>query len=227
MPPILIAQEISKQFGVTPLFDGITFAVHDGERIGLIGPNGAGKSTLLAILGGEQTADSGEVSFRRNARVGYVHQISGFDEGLTVRQAIEAAMERGKVPAGIREQRLRETLGRAGFVEQESTAAPGMDQEARSLSGGWRKRLAVAEALVTDPDVLLLDEPTNHLDLDGIEWLEGLLKSAKFAFVVVTHDPDAAHFATRIRFLEKGELLPEGQVPEDWAGTQMTRRPLG
>ncbi len=188
MPPILIAQEISKQFGVTPLFDGITFAVHDGERIGLIGPNGAGKSTLLAILGGEQTADSGEVSFRRNARVGYVHQISGFDEGLTVRQAIEAAMERGKVPAGIREQRLRETLGRAGFVEQESTAAPGMDQEARSLSGGWRKRLAVAEALVTDPDVLLLDEPTNHLDLDGIEWLEGLLKSAKFAFVVVTHD---------------------------------------
>ena len=188
MPPILIAQKISKQFGETPLFKEISFAVHDGERIGLIGPNGTGKSTLLAILGGEQQADSGEVSFRRQARVGYVHQISGFDEGLTVRQAIEAAMERGKVPTAIREQRLRETLGRAGFVEQESVAAPGMDQEARRLSGGWRKRLAVAEALVTEPDVLLLDEPTNHLDLDGIEWLEGLLKSAKFAFVVVTHD---------------------------------------
>jgi ATP-binding cassette subfamily F protein uup len=188
MPPILIAQEISKRFGVDPLFDAISFAVHDGERIGLIGPNGAGKSTLLAILGGEQQADLGEVSFRKLARVGYVHQISGFDEGLTVRQVIERALERGRVPAAFHEQRLRETLGRAGFAELDSAGSPGMDREARSLSGGWRKRLAIAEALVLDPDVLLLDEPTNHLDLDGIEWLEGLLTTAKFAFVVVTHD---------------------------------------
>ena len=188
MPPILIAQQISKRFGVEPLFDGITFAVHDGERIGLIGPNGAGKSTLLAILGEEQQADSGEVSFRKLARIGYVHQISGFDEGLTVRQVMERALERGQVPAGVREQRLRETLGRAGFTEQDGPGNPGMEKEAGSLSGGWRKRLAIAEALVTEPDVLLLDEPTNHLDLDGIEWLEGLLMSAKFAFVVVTHD---------------------------------------
>jgi ATP-binding cassette subfamily F protein uup len=188
MPPILIAQNISKRFGVDPLFENISFAVHEGDRIGLIGPNGAGKSTLLALLGGEQQTDSGEVSFRKRARVGYVHQISDFATGITARQVLESALERAATPAGAREQRLRETLGRAGFMQGDTTGNPGMDREASSLSGGWRKRLAIAEALVTEPDVLLLDEPTNHLDLEGIEWLEGLLRTARFAFVVVTHD---------------------------------------
>jgi ATP-binding cassette subfamily F protein uup len=188
MPPILIAQKISKRFGVNPLFDSLSFAVHDGDRIGLIGPNGAGKSTLLAILGAEQQPDSGEVSFRKGVRIGYIHQISGFAAGVTVRQVIEAAFQRSAVPAGDREQRLRETLGRAGFTESDAPGTPGMDRAAASLSGGWRKRLAIAEALVTEPDVLLLDEPTNHLDLEGIEWLEGLLRSGSFAFLVVTHD---------------------------------------
>ncbi len=188
MPPVLIAQNFSKRFGATALFENLSFAVHDGDRIGLIGPNGAGKSTLLAILGGEQPPDAGEVSFRKRARIGYVRQISGFAAGATVRQVIESALARTAVPAAVREQRLRETLGRAGFAEAGSPANPGMDQQAASLSGGWRKRLAIAEALVTEPDVLLLDEPTNHLDLEGIEWLEGLLRAARFAFVVVTHD---------------------------------------
>jgi ATP-binding cassette subfamily F protein uup len=188
MPPILIAQNISKRFGVAPLFENISFAVHDGDRIGLIGPNGAGKSTLLALLGAEQQPDSGEVSFRKRARVGYVRQISGFDPEITVRQVIESALERAAVPATSHEQRLRETLGRAGFTHGDTTGNPGMDREAFSLSGGWRKRLAIAEALVTEPDVLLLDEPTNHLDLEGIEWLEELLRSTRSAFVVVTHD---------------------------------------
>ncbi len=188
MPPILIAQNISKRFGATPLFEGIAFAVQDGDRIGLIGPNGAGKSTLLAILGAEQEPDSGEVSYRKNTRIGYVHQISEFPRQTTVRQLIEAALERAGVSASVREQRLRETLGRSGFSEVDTVGSPGMDREAASLSGGWRKRLAIAEALVTEPDVLLLDEPTNHLDIDGIEWLEGLLRAANFAFVVVTHD---------------------------------------
>ncbi len=188
MPPILIAQNISKRFGATSLFDSISFAVHDGDRIGLIGPNGAGKSTLLAILGAEQEPDSGEVSFRKRARIGYVHQISGFAPGITVRRVLEAALDRAAVPAAEREQLLRETLGRAGFAEDDSPRNPGMGREAGSLSGGWRKRLAIAEAIVTQPDVLLLDEPTNHLDLEGIEWLEDLLRSSKMAFVVVSHD---------------------------------------
>jgi ATP-binding cassette subfamily F protein uup len=188
MPPILIAQNISKRFGASPLFENISVAVGEGDRIGLIGPNGAGKSTFLAILNGEEQPDSGEVSSRKHARIGYVHQISGFAPGLSVRQVVEAALDRRGAPADAREQRIRETLGRAGFVEGETDGAPGVGSQAASLSGGWLKRLAIAEALVTEPDVLLLDEPTNHLDLEGIAWLEELLRSAKFAFVVVTHD---------------------------------------
>ena len=188
MPPIVIAQSISKRFGAAPLFDNISFAVHDGDRIGLIGPNGAGKSTLLALVAAEQAPDTGEVSFRKRARIGYIHQISNFSPGITVRQVIEAALNRAAVPAAAREQHLRETLGRAGFTEGDTLGTPGMGRHASSLSGGWRKRLAIVEALVTQPDALLLDEPTNHLDIEGIEWLEGLLRAARFAFVVVTHD---------------------------------------
>lgn len=187
MPPILNAQSISKRFGSTSLFENIRFAVHDGDRMGLIGPNGAGKSTLLAILGGEQEPDAGVVAFRKRARIGYVHQISGFASNVTVRGVVESAMARAAVPQGEREQRLRETLGRANFTEDDSSSAA-FSAEAASLSGGWRKRLAIVEALVADPEVLLLDEPTNHLDLEGIEWLEGLLSSATFAYVVVSHD---------------------------------------
>jgi ABC transport system ATP-binding/permease protein len=188
MPPILNAQGVSKRFGATPLFEKISFAVNEGDRIGLIGPNGAGKSTLLAVLAGEVEPDSGEVSVRRRARIGYVRQISEYAAGMTVRSVMEAALERASVPANEREQRLRETLGRAGFADDGTDTSIRMDAEAASLSGGWRKRLAIAEAMVTEPDVLLLDEPTNHLDLEGIEWLEGVLRSARFACVVVSHD---------------------------------------
>ena len=188
MPPILNAQGVSKRFGATPLFEKISFAVNEGDRIGLIGPNGAGKSTLLAVLAGEVEPDTGEVSLRRRARIGYVLQISEYAAGLTVRSVMEAALERASVPANEREQRLRETLGRAGFADDGTDTSIRMDAEAASLSGGWRKRLAIVEAMVTEPDVLLLDEPTNHLDLEGIEWLEGVLRSARFACVVVSHD---------------------------------------
>jgi len=188
MPPILNAQNITKQFGAEPLFQGIFFAVHEGDRIGLIGPNGAGKSTLLAMLAGEEHPDDGEVAFRKRARVGYVRQISEYAPGITVRSVVEAAMTSAAVPESEREQRLRETLGKAGFAGDAASPGAAMTAEAASLSGGWRKRLAIVEALVVKPDVLLLDEPTNHLDLEGIEWLEGLLQAANFAFIVVTHD---------------------------------------
>ncbi|HTV09055.1 MAG TPA: ABC-F family ATP-binding cassette domain-containing protein [Candidatus Aquilonibacter sp.] len=192
MAPILTAQAVSKRFGATPLFENLSFAVNDGDRIGLIGPNGAGKSTLLSLLAGQQEPDSGEIAVRRRAVVTYVPQVSEFAPGLTVRQVVERAMERVAVPADEREQRLRETLGRAGFVDGfvEGDAAGGaaFDATAASLSGGWQKKLALVEGMVQRPDVLLLDEPTNHLDIDGIEWLEETLRSARFAVVVITHD---------------------------------------
>ena len=180
MPPILNAQGLSKRFGATPLFQNISFAVSEGDRIGLIGPNGAGKSTLLAVLAAEQRPDSGEVARRKAARVAYVRQESEFPPDATVRSVLEAAMVRTRLPENEREAMLRETAGRAGFAE--------FDAEAAKLSGGWRKRLAIAEALVTHPDVLMFDEPTNHLDLTGIAWLESLLNEASFACVMVSHD---------------------------------------
>ena len=180
MPPILNAQNLSKSFGAEPLFRNVSFTVNERDRIALIGPNGSGKSTLMRILAGLISPDSGEVALRKRATLAYVPQESVFAPGLTVAQVIEAVLDGSSVPALERDSRLHETLGRAGFED--------FDAEAQSLSGGWRKRLAIAEALVTAPDILLLDEPTNHLDLAGIEWLEQLLQQAAFACVVVSHD---------------------------------------
>jgi len=178
--PILNAQSLAKSFGPTTLFRGISFTVNEGDRIGLIGPNGSGKSTLLRILAGEIDPDSGEVTSRKRARLSYVTQDSQFEPGDSVREVMLKALKASGVPEGDWEGRLRDTLGRAGFED--------FALEAVTFSGGWRKRLAIAEALVQNPDVLLLDEPTNHLDLAGIEWLESLLAAASFACVVVSHD---------------------------------------
>ena len=180
MPPILNAQSVTKQFGATPLFRNISLTVEDGDRIGLIGPNGAGKSTLLAVLAGQVEPDSGELAVRKRARAAYVPQDSRFAPGITIRQVLERALAAAHVSEDEREGRLRELTGRAGFAD--------LNAEAAALSGGWRKRLAIIEALVCEPEVMLLDEPTNHLDLAGIEWLEGLLTSSSFAAVTVSHD---------------------------------------
>ena len=180
MPPIISAQGLSKRFGAAPLFENISFTVDEGSRIGIIGPNGSGKSTLLAMLRGQVLPDSGEVAVRKGMRLSAVLQISEFAGGETIRMVIEKALDRAKVPESERLSRAAEVLGRAGFID--------LDAEATTLSGGWRKRLAIAEALVQGPDILLLDEPTNHLDLAGIRWLEGTLQNAPFACVVVSHD---------------------------------------
>ena len=201
MPPILNAQSVSKQFGARPLFQNISLTVEEGDRIGLIGPNGAGKSTLLAILAGQMEPDSGELAVRKRARAAYVPQDSRFAAGLSVRQVLEAALAATHVLESEREGRLRELSGRAGFVD--------LNAEAAALSGGWRKRLAITEALVSEPEVLLLDEPTNHLDLGGIEWLEELLRAASFAAVTVSHDRYFLE-ATSSEIIELNRVFADG-----------------
>ncbi|HKF46371.1 MAG TPA: ABC-F family ATP-binding cassette domain-containing protein [Terracidiphilus sp.] len=201
MPPILNAQSITKQFGASPLFRGISFTVEDGDRIGLIGPNGAGKSTLLALLAGQIAPDEGDLAVRKRARTAYVPQDSRFEPGLTVRDVLERAMAAAHIPEADREGVLRELSGRTGFER--------LDTEAASLSGGWRKRLAIAEALVSRPDVLLLDEPTNHLDLAGIEWLEELLAASSFAVVTVSHDRYFLE-STCTQIIELNRVFAEG-----------------
>lgn len=180
MPPILSAQGLSKKYGVAPLFRSISFTVSEGERIGIIGPNGSGKSTLLEILQGRVRPDSGDVAIRKGTRVGTVLQISEFADGETIRSVIDRALDRAHVTEGERLSRIAEILGRAQFTD--------LNGDAAKLSGGWRKRLAIVEALVQAPDILLLDEPTNHLDLAGIKWLEGVLLNGAFACVLVSHD---------------------------------------
>jgi ATP-binding cassette subfamily F protein uup len=177
---ILNAQSIAKAFGAETLFRNVSFTVDEGARIGLIGPNGSGKSTLLKILAGEVDPDSGEVSSRKRARVAYVAQDSQFPAGSTIWSVMTDAATRAGLVESEREGRARGLLGRADFED--------FNTETVALSGGWRKRLAIVEAMVGNPDVLLLDEPTNHLDLAGIEWLETTLAASRFACVVISHD---------------------------------------
>jgi len=210
LPPIINAQGFSKAFGASPLFHEISFTISEGDRIGLIGPNGSGKSTLLGVLAGRIEPDSGNVAVRKHTRLSYVVQESQFKSGDTVRSVVMKSLEHSAVPEAERAGRLFETLGRAGFED--------FDAEASRLSGGWRKRLAIAEALVQQPDVLLLDEPTNHLDLEGIEWLEELLRTAQFACVVVSHD---RYFLENVatQTVELNRAYPDGllRVPGNYS----------
>ncbi|MDE2143803.1 MAG: ABC-F family ATP-binding cassette domain-containing protein [Elusimicrobia bacterium] len=179
----LSCQNLSKSFGVRPLFEGLSFGLFEGERTGLIGPNGAGKSTLLKILAGVETADEGTLSPRRGLRVGYLAQQDRFelaDEGWTVRDELTAALQGLNLEDYEIDMKVEAGIEQAGFASA--------DQLVSKLSGGWRKRLAILAQVVREPDLLLLDEPTNHLDLDGVLWLEKFLGGLRFAFLTVTHD---------------------------------------
>ena len=180
MALLINAQGLVKSYGASPLFRNISLNISESDRLGLIGPNGSGKTTLLEILAGRREPDNGEVAIRKKTRLSYVAQESQFQPGDTVKAVISRALDNSATPENEREARAAETLGRAGFADFEMDAA--------TLSGGWRKRLAIAEALVSAPDILLLDEPTNHLDLAGIEWLEQFLLTSNIASVVVSHD---------------------------------------
>ncbi len=180
MTVLLSVQGLTKGYGPRPLFSDLSLDLRAGERVGLIGPNGSGKSTLLRLLAGREQPDAGTRSLRRTARLGYLAQDDVFAAGQTVRDVLLAALAEEHIEDHERETRAAITLTQVGFTDP--------DQSADLLSGGWRKRLALARELVRRPDLLLLDEPTNHLDLPGIVWLERLLRAAPFAYVVATHD---------------------------------------
>jgi ATP-binding cassette subfamily F protein uup len=180
MTVLLSLQGVSKGFGPRPLFSELSLDLGDGERVGLIGPNGSGKSTLLKLLAGREEPDAGSRSVRRGARLGLVAQDDVFEPGQTIREVVLAALAGEPLEEHERATRAAITLTQVGLSD--------LDQPAGALSGGWRKRLALARALARQPDLLLLDEPTNHLDLPGIAWLERLLRAAPFGYVVATHD---------------------------------------
>jgi ABC transport system ATP-binding/permease protein len=198
---LLNTNKISKSFGAAPLFRGVSLSIQEGDRLGLIGPNGSGKSTLLQILAGRIEPDSGDLVLRSGTRLAYVPQDSSFEPGETIRGVMRRAMRSIGLPQSEWQAREAETLGRSGFRD--------FDAPAETLSGGWRKRLSISEALVQKPEIVLLDEPTNHLDLAGIEWLEKLLQGASFACVIVSHD---RYFLENVptRMAELSRVYPDG-----------------
>jgi ABC transport system ATP-binding/permease protein len=178
---LVTCESISRVFGSRTIFSGIRFALADGDHVGLVGPNGSGKSTFLRILADLEAPDSGERVARKSIRVGYVPQDPVFAPGRTAEQVVvEALADDPALDEHERESRAAVALGRSGFLVR--------DQDTEVLSGGWRKRLAIAREITREPDVLLLDEPTNHLDVEGILWLESLLATEPRAFVAVSHD---------------------------------------
>jgi ABC transport system ATP-binding/permease protein len=202
--PLLGCDAIGKAYGSRLLFDGLTFGLFEGDHVGLVGPNGSGKSTLLRILAGLETPDRGTRSLRGGVRVGYVPQDPTFSGDVSVGDVVAVAL--AHVDESERPGRVALALGRAGFGGGQAAVT--------TLSGGWKKRLAIAREIAAEPEIVLMDEPTNHLDVEGILWLEGLLTAQTRAFVVVSHDRYfLEHVATRM--LELDRAYPDGLFQTD------------
>ena len=207
MTPYLQVENLTKSFGDLVLFNGISFGIAEGQRIGLIAKNGSGKTTLLNILAGKEGYDEGKITFRRDLRVGYLEQSPKYPEELTV---LEACFYHGNSTVELIKEyeRCMETPGNPGMdellVRMEHEKAWDYERRAKQilsqlkirdfsqkighLSGGQLKRVALANILITEPDLLILDEPTNHLDLDMTEWLEEYLNRGSLSLLMVTHD---------------------------------------
>jgi len=198
---LLSVQDVGKAFGARPLFEGLSFGVFEGDRVGLVGPNGSGKSTLMKIMAGLETPDSGTRSARKRLRAGYVPQDAVFAPEATPESVLGEAQKGAHLEEFERATRVEIVLGRAGFADPK--------QPTGTLSGGWKKRLAIARELALEPELLLLDEPTNHLDVEGIVWLEELLQKEALAYVVVSHD---RYFLENVaaRMLELSRAWPQG-----------------
>ena len=207
MNPYLQVENLTKSFGDLVLFEQISFGIAEGQRIGLIAKNGSGKTTLLNILSGKEGYDEGKITFRKDLRVGYLEQSPYYPEDLTV---MEACFYHGNSTVQLIKEyeRCMETPGNPGLedllarMEHEKAwdyerkakqilsqlKIRNFDQPIRQLSGGQLKRVALANVLITEPDLLILDEPTNHLDLDMTEWLEEYLNQGSLSLLMVTHD---------------------------------------
>jgi len=222
---LLSANEIRLSYGYQNLLDGVTLAVAAGEKVGLVGRNGCGKSSLLKILTRQQQADSGEISVRRDLRVGYLPQEFEMDPALTVMETIEqgaadliTAMQRYESGDGS-ERELADLLHVIEHADgwnlharikslATSLNGPPMDSPVGPLSGGEKRRVSLCRALASQPDLLLLDEPTNHLDAESIAWLEGFLRSFAGAVIFVTHDRYFLdEIATRIIEIDNGRAF--------------------
>lgn len=175
MTPLLDVQNVSKRFGAHVLFEDISFSIGEGQHVGLIAKNGTGKSTLLSLLSGKESVDSGSIIFRRDIKVGFLEQQPKFDPEESV---LDACFNHNGDPDKVL--KAKQVLTQLRITD--------LSQPIGQLSGGQQKRVALANVLITEPDLLILDEPTNHLDLQMIEWLEGYLSRGNKTLLMVTHD---------------------------------------
>lgn len=208
MSVFISVNNLSKAYGSHILFDDLSLSIHQGDRIGLIGPNGSGKSTLLKILAGIDKADSGEIVSKKNLRIGYVSQVPEFPNLPLEELLIKSAGNLEEYEASTRAKVL---LGKLGFSD--------FSKLSDELSGGWKKRLDLARALMKEPDLLLLDEPTNHLDLEGILWLEEFLAREQVSYLVISHDRYfLENIASKIveinRCFAKGSFVVKGKYSQ-------------
>ena len=237
---LLNCQAIEKSYSSIPVFRNLSLSVFEGERLGLIGPNGSGKSTLLRILAGLDAPDGGVVATRKSVRAAYVGQAVDFalPTDARVTDVLEESLKDLEPDEAERAARVAIMVGRAGFTDPDARVA--------HLSGGWKRRLAIARELIRRPDLLLLDEPTNHLDIEGVRWLEEILLANKGASVIVSHDryflenvcsrvaevnriyPDGVFTASGkySDFLEKRENFLEAQAKEREALANLVRREI-
>lgn len=215
------------EFTVTALKDA-DLEIRKGEFVALMGPSGSGKSTLLYLIAAMERASSGaiavlgtdlrklsdgEIAQWRNVHIGFVFQNFNLIPVLTAIENVELPLKLTRLGAAQRKEQARTALGLVGLGDR-LTHLP------KQLSGGQEQRVAIARAIVTDPDLILADEPTGNLDAGAATAILQLLKQLNEEYgktiIMVTHDPHAASFASKIRYLEKGELLAEGQKPANW-----------
>jgi len=230
---IILTSQLTKEF-IRDSFHvvalkNVDLEVSPGESIALMGPSGSGKSTLLHLIAamdrptsgsilavGQDLSqlDDGAIARWRNTHIGFVFQSFNLIPVLTALENVELPLKLTRLKKSERFEHARHALDLVGLGDR-------MSHTPRQLSGGQEQRVAIARAIVTDPDLILADEPTGNLDAASAQEVLVLLSRLNKEFgktvVMVTHDPHAAHSASKIRYLEKGELLPEGQVPEDWA----------
>ena len=176
MQPLLDIQNVSKRFGERVLFEDISFSIGEGQRVGLIAQNGTGKTTLLSMLTGDESCDSGAIIYRNGLKVGYLRQEPKFPEGASVLEACFHGVDFDD-DAQLKAKQILTQL-----------RIKDLNQPISQLSGGQQKRVALAQALISNPDLLILDEPTNHLDLEMVVWLEGFLSRGNRSLLMVTHD---------------------------------------
>lgn len=201
MAMIISTQDLSKSFGIRPLFQKISLGIEEGDRVGLIGPNGAGKSTFVKILAALEDYEDGEVAVNKRYRICYLPQEDVFEPDATIHSTLVSVFKDAHMEDYEKDIEAVMMADRMGFAD--------VEQKVSTLSGGWKKRLALAKQLIQKPDLLLMDEPTNHLDVEGIFWLESFLRTAPFAYLVISHDRYfLEHVCTRI--IEINRRYPGG-----------------